>query len=354
MKLILDTEFKTVKVIDIYESFIWTDRFSSFGDFEIYTTISEESVKYFKEDYYIWSPDSEHVMLIEDVQISSDVENGNRLLISGRSLESILERRIVWKQTILDGNLQTEIQRLLNENLISPTDTSRKINNFIFKPSVDSTITSLTVKSQTTGESLYDVIKKLCESNNIGFKITLSEDNMFIFELYAGVDRSYEQVTNPYVIFSPKFDNLINSNYVESKKTYKTVALVAGEGEGSNRKTETVAISSGAGLGLDRRELYTDASGVSSTVDGQTISDAEYKKQLTQRGIEHLSENAIIKSFEGQAETTTMFKYGEDFYMGDIVQLGNEYGIESRSRITEIVFSQSISETTAYPTFTTI
>ena len=74
-----------------------------------------------------------------------------------------------------------------------------------------------------------------------------------------GADRSYDQFTNPYVIFSPKFENVINTNYLESKKTLKTVTLVAGEGEGADRRITTVACASGAGTGLNRRELYTDA-----------------------------------------------------------------------------------------------
>ncbi len=53
----------------------------------------------------------------------------------------------------------------------------------------------------------------------------------FVFELYAGFDRSYDQTENPYVIFSPKFENIINSNYIESKASLKTVTLVGGEGE---------------------------------------------------------------------------------------------------------------------------
>lgn len=65
---------------------------------------------------------------------------------------------------------------------------------------------------------------------NVGFRIKLSDDNKFVFKLYAGADRSYDQFTNPYVIFSPKFENVINTNYLESKKTLKTVTLVAGEG----------------------------------------------------------------------------------------------------------------------------
>ena len=32
---VLNTDFQIVGVIDVYESFIWTDRFYSYGDFEL-------------------------------------------------------------------------------------------------------------------------------------------------------------------------------------------------------------------------------------------------------------------------------------------------------------------------------
>ena len=157
-----------------------------------------------------------------------------------------------------------------------------------------------------------------------------------------------------YVIFSPKFENVINTNYLESKKTLKTVTLVAGEGEGADRKTTTVACSSGAGTGLNRRELYTDARDVSSTVDNETLTDAEYKAQLSQRGLENLAENIATKSFEGKVETTRMYRYGEDFFLGDMVQIVNEYGIEGKARVTEFIRSQSKEGLDSYPTFVTV
>ena len=120
---------------------------------------------------------------------------------------------------------------MLNENVISPSDSNRKISNFIFKESTDSAITKLKLEAQYTGDNLYDVIQKICEEQGIGFKITLNDKKQFVFELYAGFDRSYDQTENPYVIFSPKFENIINSNYIESKASLKTVTLVGGEGE---------------------------------------------------------------------------------------------------------------------------
>lgn len=131
----------------------------------------------------------------------------------------------------------------------------------------------------------------------------------------------------------------------------KTVTLVAGEGEGAERKTTTATCPSGAGKGLNRREMYTDARDISSAVDNHTLTDSEYNAQLVQRGLENLTNNVPTKSFEGKVETTRMYRYGEDFFMGDVVQIINEYGIEGRSRVTEFIRSQNKEGIDSYPTF---
>lgn len=254
-------------------------------------------------------------------------------------------------QRIFTGNLQTAIQTMLNENVIDPVITDRKIPNFIFQASTDPRITALTIDAQYTGDNLYEVISALCRKNNIGFKVVLDNANRFVFSLYAGEDRTYLQNTNPYVIFSPSFDNIIGSNYLESGKTLRNVTLVAGEGEGASRKTATV----GSASGLSRRELFTDARDISSDVGNETtLTDAQYIAQLEQRGAEALAENTTITSFEGEVEATQMFKYGKDFFIGDIVQVADEYGHEGRAYISEFVMSQSNEGTSMYPTFKTI
>lgn len=347
---VLNADFESIAVIDTYESMIWTDRYNAYGDFEIYFAMDESLLEYIKEDYYLWLKDSEHSMIIEDIKIDADIEEGNRLIVTGRSLESILERRIIWGQRIFSGNLQNAIQTMLNENIISPSVADRKIANFIFVPSTDSKITSLTIDNQYTGDDLYTVIKGLCEENNIGFKIVLTDDNQFAFSLYAGADRSYDQTENPYVVFSPNFENIINSNYFSSKAGYRNVTLVAGEGEGASRKTTVV----GSASGLDRRELFTDARDISSDTEDGTLSDAEYIAQLRTKGLKNLADHMITTAFEGEVEVTRLFKYGEDFFIGDIVQIANEYGNENSAYISELIISNSDEGLSIYPTFKTI
>jgi len=348
--LVLNANLESVAIVDTVESLLWTGRYSECGDFEIYTQATADLIDILKQDRYLWLGTSPHVMIVEDLQIKSDVETGNYLIVTGRSVESLLDRRIIWQPTVLTGSLQNGIQQLLNENVIAPSDPDRTIPNFIFDISTDIAITSLTIDAQFVRNNLYESIKKLCVANNIGFRITLSADNEFVFKLFAGADRSYSQIANPYVVFSPKFDNIINSDYKESKRALKTVSLVAGEGEGDDRVLTTV----GTGAGLSRREIYTDANDLSQIVNAELMSEAEYLAQLAQRGLEDLSENALIRDFDGQVDATNMFVYGTDFFLGDIVQISNEYGIEAKARVTEIIQTQTIQGSDMYPTFAMI
>lgn len=345
---VLDKDLEVVAIVDVYESFLWVDRYYQYGDFELYTAMREGILDYIKQDYYLQMRTSDRAMIIETIRITSDSENGNHITVTGRSLESLLSRRIVWGQKTLTGNLQNGIKTLLEEAFISPTDKKRKVSNFIFKESEDPKITDLKIDTQYTGDNLYDVIQKICEEKNIGFKITINEQKQFVFELYVGTDRSYDQTDVPYVVFSPHFDNILNSNYLESKTALKNITLVGGQGEGKDRIYTTV----GAGEGLDRREVFTDARDLSKdSGDGGTLSDSAYLGLLKQRGKEKLSENKDVTSFEGQVETTVIYRYGEDFFDGDIVQVENEYGHESKARIIELITSENEEGFSVYPTF---
>lgn len=343
---ILNTNFEAVDVVDSYESLIWNDRYNGAGDFEIYTPFDLNILRMIKQDYYLTILESEHIMIVEGIEILSDVESGNHIRITGHSLESILNRRIVWEQTSLTGSLQGGLKTLITNAIINPSISDRQISNFIFEDSTDERILEMTIEREYTGDNLYNIVEEVCEVNQIGFKITLNSQNQFVFKLYMGIDRSYNQIdTNyPYVVFSPNYENIINSNYVDSTEVMKNITLVLGEDQGSARRSIVV----GNGTGLTRRELYTDARDIRS----DSVSD--YNEALRQRGLQGLIENSRTVSFEGEVEATKMFVYNTDFFMGDIIQISNEYGIEGAARVVEFVRSEDANGFKQYPTFEAI
>jgi len=348
--LVLNSNFDNYALIDSFESLIWTDRYNGFGDFEIYAKASLDLIDLYDPDNetYLVLKNTEHVMLIEDCEIKFDAEAGDHVTLTGRSLESILNRRILWGPTVLSGNLQNAIGRMLDENVINPTDPNRTIDNFIMDYSTDPVITALNVEAQFTEKDyLYDVIVNLCKANNIGFKITLNENKQFVFKLYAGVDRSYAQFKNPYVIFSKEFGNLMSSSLKTSKKDSKNYTIVYGEGKDPSIKKAYV----GGKSFLARKEILTDASSISQTVNNIAMSDADYANQLIQKGIQTLNSHRITNNFAGTIDHINSFKYGVDFLMGDIVQIDSDYGIQNGARISEMITSQTEKGLDIYPTF---
>ena len=115
---VLNKAFELIAVVDDYESLIWTDRHDSCGDFQIVFGMKIGLLSIFQEDYYVQIKKSEHTMIIEDIAISTNVENGAKLTITGRSLESILDRRIIWSAPTFSNNfgLQNGLKILLNSS----------------------------------------------------------------------------------------------------------------------------------------------------------------------------------------------------------------------------------------------
>ena len=362
---LLDKSYDTYDAIDKFKSILWTVRFAKAGEFELYVPADMNMIKRFNEGDYARIEDSDRLMIIEDINLQTDAENGDYLVISGRSLESILERRIIWGMTVITGNFQNGIKTLLDRNVISPAIESRKIPNFTFKESTDPRITELTVEAQYFGENLYEEIEKLCEEKKVGFRVLPKDSGGFEFSLYVGEDRSYNQIKNPWVVFSPNYENLQSSNYLYSKKNFKNATLVGGQGENWSR--DTVEVVSDSSSGLDRRETFTDASWITNDTSGiendETLTEEEkqaaitalteeYNEQLKQKGQEELAKTSITETFDGEIDATVQYVYREDFDLGDIVQIVNAYGMEASTRVSEIVISHDTTGKTIVPTFT--
>jgi hypothetical protein len=283
-------------------------------------------------------------MVIERLELQTDAESGDFFIVSGRSLESILLRRIFDRQFLLrnTGSLNGAIWAMIQEctTVHAPeTGTYRRIEGLTvdFKTSFDGTM-----QAQFTGSTLYDAIVAVCQARSVGFKMTISGSDL-VLSLYQGSEVD--------VIFSPEFDNLLNSNYVFDKTNLANTAYVGGEGQGNARKWLTILTVPFADrpTGLALREMYVDARDVSSN-DG-AVSDSDYWSMLSERGHEKLAEHEVTKTFEAEIEPMTTYRYKVDYNLGDIVTVTNEYGVTANPRIVEIVESWDESGYTAIPTF---
>lgn len=332
---VLNSSFEQIAIIDTFKSLLWVTRYFEPGDFELYIPADNQLLDILKFGYYLTREDDDTVMLIEKIEIQTDAENGNFFIVSGRSLESILDRRIIWEQTNVNAKACKATFTLLQKNVTEPSVSDRKISNFTIDTSSEDLVDSV-LTQQFTGNELLETIVNIAKQFGFGWRIKLVNNN-FVYSCYL---RDEVDVT-----FSPEFDNLINSNYQCDQKPLKTIALVAGEGEGIARKTATY----GTGSGLARRELYVDARDISSN-EGE-IQAAEYTELLQSRGKEKLSENVISQNFDGNIEPSTTYVYRKDYDVGNIVSIENEYGIVAKPRIVEIIESWDDNGYSVVPTF---
>lgn len=370
--MVLDKNYDGIAMIDTFTSAIWTVRYDEAGDFEIYTPVRLDYLQAMQIGNYLWNRDSDRLMIIETVEIETDAEQGPQLIVTGRSLESILDRRVITNSATLTGSLPAVIEEILSNEIIRSG--VRQIPGFIYTRTKDPRITSLNVEFTARGENVYDTICSLCQTYKLGFKVTPHGKGGFNFELYMGSDRSYNQNENPYVVFSPSFENLLNSNYIKSFKSYKNAIYAVGtyqkeviiknkykndEGDWVVEEQTTYEEAeittwgyseTTTPSGLTRREMFIDNGGVN---DGEQGGSADAWNTINhQKAITELSGHQTTTAFEGELEATRQYVYGEDFTIGDIVQVENEFGITGTVYISEIVFSQDASGITITPTFT--
>lgn len=335
-------------IISSYQSVIWNVQYFSQNDFELVVNASTTNVEVLKPGAYlvretdITSDGFTNVMVIQNYKLDFDTEKGWLLTLTGKGLKNdLLKRRIVWSQTNLTGLAEVGIRQVITENVISPTDSSRQISNFILD---DINNFTETIELQLLGENIAEWLEEICTTYGYGWDIYI-KNNQYVFKLYKGTNRTYDQSEVTPVVFSPEFDNLLSSSYTYNMSKYQNAALIGGEGDGIDQRTATI----GTATGLNRYEAYIDGGSVSS--NGDIITVEQYTAMLQEYGQTQLDQTAYTESFSGEIDSEGLYKINQDFFLGDIVQIQNEKGIQATPRIIEIIYAIDEQGSSVVPTF---
>ena len=352
---VVDDTFAIVGIVDEYVSCIWRPSYSEIGDFELYLNATDKAIDLLREGRFLVRTNDvstvngasvfKKVMIIKNLEITTDAEDGDFLCVTGRELKFLLHQRIVWEQTTLTGTAENAIRRLITENAISPTDTKRAIPSLVLGTAKG---LSAAIEKQVTGEYLDVAIVDICKTFNLGWDMYIQNAKLIV-NVYEGVDRSYAQTAHPYVVFSETFENLHNTEYQLNTEEYANTALIGGEGEGTNR------IYTGIGLynaGFARFETFVDARDISQNIGTEDeIHTETYLELLAERGQEHLAGLTITEGFSGEVLSDVAFKYGKDFFLGDLVSVINKYGISKTVRVLSAIESEDENGTKLLPQF---
>ena len=324
-------------IVDTAKSIIWHSVYFGVGDFEIYAQATPKIVALLQHGNLVTRPDDVEVGIIEKINIANDPQDVRMVTATGRFAKSILERRLIYNlsgtvntPTILRGNVETEVRRVITENAIScPFDSRRNIpllalGDVAGLPQIIVDENGNAAQKQVSYQNLLTYTDELLQEYGLGATVILDEAaGKLRYVIYAGNDRSWDNSAgNDPIVFSEEFDNLTSSTYEYDAATEKNVALIGGAGEGVERFYSLIA---GAQTGLQRRELWVDAASLNRTYKDdsdveQTYSDSEYRAMLNAAGTQQLNANRATEIFDGAIDLqNSRWQYNRDFALGDIV-----------------------------------
>lgn len=255
---VLNKNLETVALIDTYKSLIWASRYNEPGDCELYLPATAEALTYLQKGYYLIRTDDDMVCQIKYIELDTSAEDENYLIVKGFDVKRWLDQRVIWSTMNADGNAEDFIRSMVDKALGNSSLYARQIVNAngsrIFYLGTAAGFDEV-ITEQVTYKNVGEKVRDYCRQFNWGYKVVLS-NNLFYFQLYKGTDRTAE------VIFSEAYENLATSTYIEDETNMGNVALVAGEGQGSERSRNV----SGFAQSDDRYEIYVDAKDISKTI----------------------------------------------------------------------------------------
>lgn len=264
---VLDGNLQQVGIVDVYKSLIWAKRYWAPGDCELYLPATTESLDLLRIDRYLVRLDDDMVCQIKRIQLDTDPENGNYLIVTGYDVKRLLHTRIIWNTAYIDGNVELAIRSMVNDALC---DSSTYLGQLRLLKKTNGTqlmqlgrLAGVLFDStrQISYKNLGVTVEDFCREFKCGYRVTLSAE-MLNFELFLGRD------LRDSIRFSSEYENLVATQYVTDASNLGNVALVAGSGEGPARIKQTY----GSFTGSARYEIFVDAKDVSKAVTWEELT----------------------------------------------------------------------------------
>lgn len=412
---VLNKNFETVGVIDDYKSLIWANRYKDNGDCELYLVASAENISMLAMGFYLIRLDDDMVCRINSITITTDAEDGNYLTVKGIDAKSYLDQRIIWGTSVCHGSVETFIRTLVKNALISPSDSDRKISFIKLGTAAGFTQTSTQqISYANLGETIREICASyswgyrmiLNSSDQLEFELyegTDRSDSVFFSDDYENLSSteysdSCELMTNVTLIGGQgegtarkkatlgnktgedRYEQFVDADDIDTVITYEELTtafaggtvVASGLSYGYRMSSLDLLIyddahlawlqryySGGTVVTISGERFYRLTNIIIATVessapedtDDATLTELIYHSYLLSRGAEMAAGYGEIETFAGSIVSDVTFTYKQDYFLGDIVFVENEYGIGAEVRITEVVECYDENGYSVEPTF---
>ena len=282
----------------------YTEEYCGRGSFEIHLETNDESLPYLVFGNYVYldyrnflNTDGSKIV-ISVVGIIKTVKNSEtsdfEVIVSGYLSNHLLEYRSCLTTYKYTSNISAISSNIIYQLMQNPSDGKRKMFNGINWSYYNHYKTSptTTIRYQNTGDTVFDCLRELFMPYNYGFFLELpirtyvasGNQGIKIFGVYVHrtqvIDRSIDNTdNNDPVIFSFDLDNVSRLDYESDGREYCSIAVVASEGVGTDRKVLEVGDTEASDV--NRIELYVDARDLQSDSEyTEDYVDAQFGELL--------------------------------------------------------------------------
>jgi Siphovirus ReqiPepy6 Gp37-like protein len=350
----LDSSLRRETVIEGFKSFIWAERYFSWGDFKVQVKSTYSNRTLLKPDIRIGMNYSNYVMKVESVQDDVGEDGTKYLNITGRSIEKLLDERVAmpalgglettpkWIITGTPGAIarymfdQVCVHGAVNANDFIPFYTEGTL-----LPAGNIPEPSETYTMEFEPDTLYNSIKKICEMWSLGFRLVKNGDEGEVyFEIYTGDDRTSGQTSRPAVIFSLDLETIGKVSTLTSTAEFKTVAYVFAKSDALAVYADGYDSSVSGSL---RRAVLVKAD------DIDLPAGPELTAAMIQKGKEELAKYRDIYALDGEIPQYQPYVYGVDYNLGDLVEERGPDGFANYMLVTEQIFISDDQGERSYP-----
>lgn len=342
-----NTKFDLIGVLERYESVQVTFNSDSYGDMTVTAPVTDINLELLQEGNVVYFSER-RAAIITQVRRERNKDNVLMIEAKGYSIVFLLSWRCVKDAIQLEGLTVFNAACQIYWNNFPQTGNRRMP---WFDHSVYSQVSAATDRAKIDTVSdvievtdVYEALSEFATTYDLNVELRMyPRESLFRFYFGSGVDRTLGNAlgTAP-VVLSADTQDLLESVYEYSNFDYVNYAYIKGEeNDDGNIFTD---LGDNAAAGWERRELYVDASGVSSTTDGDdgdphTVDEDEYILMLKEEGAAQIAERNAVETYEATLNQVGdhRYKLDQDFYLGDKVTIvDTDLGVQLDARLTSV------------------
>jgi len=298
-------DFTLIEKCPAIEIFQWVRRYTSPGQFLMTTSFTPEKFKQYAIGNIIYKRDNDEAAFIEGRRVIVTFDGDMRLIVTGRFLSSLLDRRIF----TLDGDflLQPMLSFIINNYFLDGAGANRSMAPLVRLLEIPAIGNEL-IHAEYRRHNVLDAISDLAQENTFGVRVNHNKDN-------RTYDIEFRKPTDSIAIFDKEWGNVLEQDYWDDTQNYKNVVLVGDSFIYNNHIT-----------GFDRREIPASEPRQGATRFVQTARDV-------------LNRNRAVRTLSSRIDVNSIqFEYGKDWDLGSIVTVQNRaIGFTEKEVVTEVM-----------------